>query len=185
MMKWCIPALLAAILLSTPTPARASLYADFWAVDADGGGVTVDLSLFTTPATLWFSSDQTTWFKLAKATDPFSALTASLSVLDTSHLFLRLDLAGTVTPLLKSMAAVKPEEPQLFYSGSKGDGLYNSLAIQWTGLGSQFAVTTLGIEGADAMSANNPVPIPPAGLLFSTGLIGFIALRRKGRMSET
>jgi hypothetical protein len=181
MKKQYILVMLAVLVLGFASPARASLYADFWAVDSDGGGVYVDLSLFTTPATLWGSSNGTAWFQLAETTTPFSALTTKMYASETSQVFLRLDLAETPSPFMKSMAV--PDEPKLFFSGAKGDGLYNALAIQWTGLGSQFAFSTLGIQGADSLSSENPVPIPPAGLLFSTGLLGFVALRRKSRLT--
>ena len=174
-MKRCIIALLAVVLFGTATPARASLLADFWAVDTDGGGVTLDVSLFSTPATLWFSTDQHNWIRLFQTEDPFSLLSTSLTLGDTTHLFLKMD---QIVPTTKSLFAA-PATPTSIYSGADGNGLYNSLAIKWTGTGTPFSLSLFTPAGKDGVGSTSSVPIPNAALLFCSGLLGFFAFKRR------
>jgi hypothetical protein len=179
MTKKCIMVMLAFLMLGIAAPARATLYADFWAADIDGDGVTLDFSLFSTPAKLWFSTDKHNWVLLSSAKEAFSSLKTSLTLEDTTHLFLKLDLLQ----LLKSPTAPTQDSSasSIVFNGASGNNLYNSLSIQWTGSGSPFSLSFITPEGGDKVTDENPaeVPIPPSALLFSTGLLSFIAVRRK------
>jgi hypothetical protein len=164
--------MLAFLVLGFTCPAKAALYADFWATDTDGGGVTLDFSMFTAPATLWYSTDQTNWIQLFNAGGNFSTLTDSLTFLHTTHLYLMLN-PQTSTGLGGPVVA----EPTLTYYGSDGHNGFNSMSILWGNGSSPFSLNFITPKGGDKVSAQTPVP--QAALLFSTGLIGFIVLRRK------
>ena len=57
---------------------------------------------------------------------------------------------------------------------------YNTLTLQWTVFGTLFNIQVLnagaGASGNDGFAA---VPLPPAVLLFGTGLIGLIGIARR------
>lgn len=175
MMKRIIMMMLAALVFGTSSPVSASFYADFWAADVDGGGVTLDFSLFSTPATLWFSTDNSNWIRLFKAEDAFSLLTDSLTMESTTHLYLKMDLAAPpITGLGGPVAAAAT--PTVIFSGPDGNDLYNALFIQWTGTGVLPSISFITPEGGDNVSS---APIPSAAFLLGSGLFGFVVFRRR------
>jgi hypothetical protein len=177
MMQRIIMVMLAVLVIGTSSPAFATLYADFWAADRDGGGVTLDFTLFSTPATLWFSTDNSNWIRLFKADDALSLLSDSLTMQSTTHLYLKMDLAGLpVTGLGDPLAAAAA--PTLSYLGPAGNDQYNGLFIQWTGTGELPSLSFITPEGSDKVSS---VPLPSAVFLLGSGLAGFVLMRRKAR----
>jgi hypothetical protein len=181
MKKRYIAVLAAILILGFSSLAKATLFADFWAVDVDHNGVTLDFNLYSPPVTLWFSTDQSNWIRLFKAESPFSALSTTLTLEDTTHLYLKL----APLSMLTSVSTVAPsavETPKVTFNGPYADKLYNSLSIQWGTGDNPFPLSFITPEGGDKFASESPVPIPDAALLFGTGLIGFIGARRKIRI---
>ncbi len=176
MVKKNIMAILTIFILGISSPAFATLYADFWATDVNGGGVTLDFNLLSTPATLWFSTDNSNWIRLFRADDAYSLLTSSLTMADTTHLYLKMDLNDAITTLGASAAAANV--PTVLFSGPDGNDLYNALFIQWTGAGLLPSLSFITPEGGDNVSAT---PIPSAAFLLCSGLVGFVVFRRRNR----
>lgn len=180
-MKRIIMVLLALFVLGTSSPAFATLYADFWAADRDGGGVTLDFTLFSTPATLWFSTDSSNWIRLFKAEDAFSLLTNSLTMESTTHLYLKMDPGvPPITGLGGPVAAAA--EPTVSFIGSAGEDQYNGLFIQWTGIGELPSLSFITPAGGDKVSS---VPVPSAVFLLGSGFASFVVFRRRIRQKTT
>jgi hypothetical protein len=174
MMKRHVAILVAFLVLGFSSMARASLFADFWAVDANHDGVTtLDLNLFTAPASLWFSTDEINWALLFNSEAPLAALSSKLTLKGTTHLYLQLDNPFPAMVKVSALAAAPATTPTVTYNGQ------NSLFIQWGGKDNLLPLSFITPEGKDIVASNNPVPIPTAALLFGTGLMGFIGIRRK------
>ena len=181
-MKRYIAVLVAILILGFSSLAGAALYADFWAVDAANDKVTtLDFTLFTTPASLWYSTDEINWFMLFNSESPFSALSSTLTFKgkSTTHLYLQLDNPLSTSAKASTFASALPATPVVSFNGPDAENLYNSLFIQWSGTGNPLPFMLITPMGNDKLASESPVPIPTAALLFSTGLIGFIGAKRK------
>lgn len=158
MRKSCILSLLAFLLVGLSSPARAQLYADFWAVDTDATpGVTLEFNLLSLDptATFWFSTDQTNWIGVPDSN--------TLKLQTTTHLFLKADPSYS--------------DPLLTFNATDVNNLSNSLFVLWYDSMPSFSLVTP--RGEDKLAAM--IPIPPVALLLGTGLLGFVTFRRKVR----
>lgn len=144
------------LLVGLSAPVNAQLYADFWAVDNDATpGVTLEFNLLSLDpaATFWFSTDQANWIGIPD--------TNTLKLQTTTHLFFKADPSYS--------------DPLLTFNATDENSLSNSLFVLWYDPMPSFSLVTP--KGGDKLAAM--IPIPPAALLLVTGLLGFVAFRRK------
>jgi hypothetical protein len=171
--KTMIAALFLTLSIFSTSWAGLSPVIEFMAINNDGGSVPLDLALFSIDASLLKSTDNTNWSEIAfteivppSIFNPLGFKTATLDLPDTTHLYLRMDIAGQT-----------PGAPQAYFAGGDGNGLYNSMLITWM---PAFSYLMIAPENNDKLAPSS-VPIPSAVLLLGSGLLGLVGIRRRNQ----
>lgn len=159
-----------AILFGASTWSSAMMAApplvQFWAVDADGDGIQLNILNLITPFPVEYSLN---------GSDSWSPLTGNqLELSETSQVFLRLSTGSSNYTDRGTSMYIGPDSVQTNY--------FNSLLVQWDP-NSTIGYSLIAPSNSDKISPDQPTatPIPGAAWLFASGLIGMVAARKKAR----